>query len=400
MPPPGSELDLARWKYDGYTSTAMKETSTTQLDANAYEFLALRGVQAGAAYYVLMMPLRLVTRLFRFDEDDLSADLRAQRLLNRQRVPAIARYIVEHPKDYVLSALCASVDGPLEFTSLGSTGGLRVVGRLRISMAATLLINDGQHRRAAIEVALRERPALADESIAIVVFADKGLVRAQQMFADLNLHAIRPSRSIGVLYNHRDPFAMLVRDVTRAIPLFRDFVDLERTSISNRALKLFTLSSLYQATRELLGAASEAVPSQDSLERAIAYWSAVVDQMPDWQAVANRQVAPAELRRDYLHSHGVALQALGAVGSQLFALYPKDWASRLERLSKVDWSRHNTKLWEGSVLVGGRVQRSRRAVCALAGALFSALEIPATPDVAEFVVSQRSGRQALGNLVS
>src|SRR6185312_9051065 len=228
----------------------MKQTSKQRADANTYDFLALRGVQAGLAYYVVMVPLRLVPRLFRFDESDLSADLRAQRLINRARVPAIARYIVEHPKDYVLSALCASVDGPLDFTTLEPSGALRTVGQLRISMTATLLINDGQHRRAAIEVALRERPSLADESIAIVVFADRGLMRAQQMFSDLNLHAIRPSKSIGVLYNHRDPFATLVREVTRAIPLFRDFVDLERTSISNRALKLFTLSSLYQATQE------------------------------------------------------------------------------------------------------------------------------------------------------
>ena len=363
----------------------MKQTSKQRADANTYDFLALRGVQAGLAYYVVMVPLRLVPRLFRFDESDLSADLRAQRLINRARVPAIARYIVEHPKDYVLSALCASVDGPLDFTSLEPSGALRTVGQLRISMTATLLINDGQHRRAAIEVALRERPSLADESIAIVVFADRGLMRAQQMFSDLNLHAIRPSKSIGVLYNHRDPFATLVREVTRAIPLFRDFVDLERTSISNRALKLFTLSSLYQATQELLGHAGASPSTESQRTYAITYWNAVIAEMPDWQAVATRRVAPADVRRDYLHSHGVALQALGMVGRQLLAFYPQNWKTRLSRLAKVDWSRHNTAVWEGTVLVGGRVQRSRRAVCALAGVLFSALEVPPTADAEEFV---------------
>ena len=35
--------------------------------------------------------------------------------------------------------------------------------------------------------------------------------------------------------------------------MFRDRVELEKISISNRSLKFFTLSTLYQANRALLG---------------------------------------------------------------------------------------------------------------------------------------------------
>ena len=62
----------------------------------------------------------------------------------------------------------------------------------------------GQHRRAAIEEAIKEKPELADETIAIVFFKDKGLKKSQQMFADLNRYAVKPSKSLGVLYDHKD----------------------------------------------------------------------------------------------------------------------------------------------------------------------------------------------------
>ncbi|WP_368856456.1 DNA sulfur modification protein DndB, partial [Escherichia coli] len=65
-----------------------------------------------------------------------------------------------------------------------------------MELGASLVINDGQHRRAAIEAAIRERPFLGDETIAVVVYPDRGLRRSQQMFVDLNQHAVKPARSL------------------------------------------------------------------------------------------------------------------------------------------------------------------------------------------------------------
>src|SRR5215469_7703498 len=98
------------------------------MEANSYDFTAIRGVQAGAAYYVIMVPLKVVPRLFRFDDEAVPAALRAQRVLNRARVPAIARYITENSSEYILSALCASVDGEMEFEAAAGEGPLRAVG--------------------------------------------------------------------------------------------------------------------------------------------------------------------------------------------------------------------------------------------------------------------------------
>lgn len=165
---------------------------------NSYRFAAIRGVQAGRAYYVIMVPLRSVGRLFCFDEQDLPPELRAQRELNKGRVPAIAQYIADHPREYVLSALAASIDGAFRFEPSGTDSTSRSVGVLIVDMTATILINDGQHRRAGIVEALRDRPRLGDETIAVTIFPDEGLERSQQMFVDLNQHSVHRRRHNGM----------------------------------------------------------------------------------------------------------------------------------------------------------------------------------------------------------
>ena len=68
------------------------------------------------------------------------------------------------------------------------------------SRDARLMINDGQHRRLAIEKALQDNPSLSNETIA-KIFRDKGLKKCEQKFLNLNRHAIRPATSIARLYD-------------------------------------------------------------------------------------------------------------------------------------------------------------------------------------------------------
>ena len=162
--------------------------------SNYFAFSAIRGVQAGHPYYAVMIALSQVPRLFRFDDDSLPADLRTQRVLSKVRVPQIANYLSDNWDSYTLSSLCASVDGDMSFRAASDSPELRNVGVLSISMDSRILLNDGQHRRAAIEEALKTRPEIENETISVVMFADRGLERSQQMFADLNKNAVRPLR--------------------------------------------------------------------------------------------------------------------------------------------------------------------------------------------------------------
>jgi DNA sulfur modification protein DndB len=345
-----------------------------------YIFPAIRGVQAGREYYVSMCPLRLIPKIFLFDEEELAPELRAQRILNKGRIPALASYILDNPDDYVFSALTASVDGEMRFVALSESGPGMRMGQLVIPMDARFLINDGQHRRAAIEAALNENPSLGDETIAVVFFYDAGLARSQQMFADLNRHAVRPARSIGVLYDHRDQVAQIAKLLALKSPVLRGFVELESSTLSARSGKLFTLSALYYATRSLLQGV-DVVDEAHAARLAEEYWAAIDALMPEWQLVRARKMAASDVRRSYLHSHGIALHALGRLGNDLLkeSVDPAVWKPKLEPLAKIDWSRMNPD-WEGRAIIGGRVSKNHQNVVLTVNYLRQHLGLPLGPE--------------------
>ena len=139
-----------------------------------YGFDAIRGTQAKRDFYVAMCPLKIIPKLFIFNDYDIPPELRAQRTLRETRIPAIKDYILNNPDDYTFSSLTASVDGLMEFSPFPSLGKDGKLGRLNINMDSRLLINDGQHRRKAIEEALKEKPELGSEMISVVFFQDDG----------------------------------------------------------------------------------------------------------------------------------------------------------------------------------------------------------------------------------
>lgn len=326
-----------------------------------YTFPAIRGIQAGREFYVSMCPLRLIPKIFIFDDDELSPEMRAQRILNKGRLPALTKYILDNPDDYVFSALTASVDGDMDFDSTSPDGPGFRTGQLRIPMASRFLINDGQHRRAAIELALKGNPDLGEETIAVVFFHDAGLARSQQMFADLNRHAVRPARSIGVLYDHRDPSSQVVRAMAARSTVFKGYVEMEKSNLSARSRMMFTLSALYYGTQALLQGLD--LKPDEASDLAQSYWETIDKQLPEWAMVRSRELSATEMRRDFIHSHGIALHALGRIGNSLLreSAVPLAWKKQLAPLKKVDWSRANTD-WEGRAIVGGRVSKSHQNV--------------------------------------
>ena len=346
-------------------------------NSHTYQFVALRGQQAGRAFYTIMCPLKLIPRIFVFDEEELGPELRAQRTLNRARVPEIARYLVANPEEYVLSSITASVDVEVGFTPL--LDGRREIGTLTIPMSGTFVVNDGQHRRAAVEEAIKQRPELGEETISVVLFIDAGLKRSQQMFADLNKHATRPTMSLGILYDHRDGCSELARNLAENNPTFKRLTELEKSSISNRSKKLFTLSSIYQATKRLLRLGKKAAPTPEDIKLAHEFWEVVGNLMPDWQAAREGRVRSSELRTDSVNAHGIALQALAIVGACMFERHPRTWRERLRPLSKVDWSRDNAAAWEGRALVAGRLNKTDNHVTLTANYLKMELGLSLDP---------------------
>jgi len=326
-----------------------------------YIFPAIRGIQAGREYFVSMCPLRVIPRIFLFDEEELMPEFRAQRILNRARVPEIAQYVLKNKKSYVFSAITASLDGAVHFKPMGSNGEANRLGALHVDMSARFIINDGQHRRAAIEQALANAPELADETIAVVFFIDRGLERSQQMFSDLNRHAVRPSRSLGLLYDHRNDLSKIAKLVALKSTAFKDLVEMERSTLSERSRKLFTLSSIYTGCSVLLDT-SEYSDVDHASKVCIEYWDEISNHIPEWEMVRSSRMTAGEIRRDFLHSHAIALQAFGMVGRDLLQVDNQNWKKRLAGIGKINWAKSNANIWEGRALIGGRVSKSSNNV--------------------------------------
>ena len=352
-----------------------KSARSSPVDASfGYSFPAIRGIQAKREYYVSMCPMRLIPRIFLFSSEELPPYLRAQRRLNRSRLPEITNYIVRNKDDYVLSAITASIDGKVRFTPFADDGSRNKIGTLNIDMDARFIINDGQHRRAAIEKALEEHPELGNETIAVVFFLDPNLTRCQQMFADLNRYAIRTSTSLGVLYDQRDPLALLAKRLMNEAQIFRGLVELERTTLSARSRKLFTLSAIYGATNELLAGMDEK-DIEELAQVAGQFWEELSKTFKEWRLVHEGKLTAGEVRQDFICTHGVVLQALGRAGNSLLLTRPSVWKRHLPKLSRMDWRRTNPQ-WEGRATVGGRISRGNQNMLLVTNLIKDTLSLP------------------------
>lgn len=327
---------------------------TFEMSSAAFVFPAVKGIQAQREYYISMVPLEVMAKIFQFADEELPPEVRSQRVLNKARIPEIRDYILSNPESYVFSALTVSVDGDMEFQAVSEA--TPQIGTINISMISRFLINDGQHRRAAIAEAIKLNPALKNEHISVVFYRDEGLLRSQQMFSDLNRYAIKPTKSINILFNSREESSIIANRVIEEVDVFKGVVEKERTAISNRSKALFTLSAISTATNELLTGLNLSL--QEKVELAKDYWNAVGRYIVEWNKVKTGEMKSADVRKDYICSLSITLVALGYAGNAIIQHSPNTWEEYLKKLSDIDWRKTNPE-WENLVFVNGRVAANR-----------------------------------------
>lgn len=320
-----------------------------------YQFPAVKGRQAQRNYYISMVPLKLLSRLFPTENEIIPPEYRAQRRINETRIPEIKKYILNNRDTYVFSALSASIDGVFSFRAFTNAN----IGVLEIDMGAVFLINDGQHRKAAIEAALKDDPSLAEETISIVFFEDNGLTRSQQMFTDLNKHAVKTSNSLSTLYNARDDIAVATKKVINAIPFFRRFTDKERDILGKNSSSLFTLNMIYKANQRIVHSST---CTEDDTDFLIKYWCNVAANIMEWQKVLTHSITKKALRENYIVTLAITISALGRLGRYFYDNRNCDMISYLKGLRAIDWLRSNP-IWFGRVIrENGKVQNSEEAI--------------------------------------
>lgn len=313
------------------------------MDTFNYTFPAVKGVQAKDNYYICMIPLGLLLKLFPFETDVVDPEYRAQRKLNLLRIPEIKNYILENRDSYVFSALCASFDGEFFFQPIDQHND--TLGKLVVSMNATFLINDGQHRRAAIVEALAEDPTLANETIPVVMFLDKGLLRSQQMFTDLNKHAVNTTKSLNALYDSNDKLSVITKHVVNNVPFLRKYTDKEKDNLGKYSSNLFTLNNILVANKNILKGRN----IDETCEKYITdYWTKVFENIVEFNELEKRELSKKDLREQYIITQGVTINALGLLGNYL--LINNVGLDILNKLSTIDWKRNNTTDWSGKAI--------------------------------------------------
>ena len=320
-----------------------------------------------------MVPLKLLSRLFPADEEYVLPEYRAQRRLNTARIPEMKQYILENRDSYVFSALSASIDGDFEFSPYGTSD----VGTLIVDMESVFLINDGQHRKAAIEAAMQEDHSLENETISLVFFADEGLSRSQQMFTDLNKHAVKSSNSLSTLYDARDAVAVATRKVIDSITFFRCYTDKERDILGKNSSNLFTLNMMYKANQKILRHDDCSAFDEEFL---LTFWGMVSNNIVEWQEVLDKSLTKKALRENYIVALAITISSLGKLGRFFYDNRQYEMTQYLPNLKNIDWLRSN-KDWTGRTLrENGKVLNNEEAISLTCAKIKLKIGLPLTKE--------------------
>ncbi|MCL4489164.1 MAG: DNA sulfur modification protein DndB [Chloroflexi bacterium] len=346
------------------------------------QFPAMRACIGKRDYYATTMALAEIPRFFKFNDwSQFEPSQRAQRVLNESRVPEVTKYILDNEDGYIFSSITASFNTKPEFRAMDPEGQLGILEMDLETME--FIINDGQHRAAAIARALKENPEIGKERISVLLFPMEDLDRLQQMFSDLNRFVHKTSKSLDILYDHRDNLSALTKELEELVPVFQGVLEKERMSTGVRSPKLLSMSALYDANAELLGPKIGKPGSTDyksKLTQAADFWNAVATAIPDWQRVKRGELSAPALRQEKINTHTVVLRAIGGLGSAIFEYRSADWQACLLGLKEVDWRKavgsKVNPLWDNVCIVAGSVVSNRQARVATQGVLKDLLELP------------------------
>jgi DNA sulfur modification protein DndB len=314
---------------------------------------AMRGVQAGREFYMAMCNMSFIAKHLPYPQNNIPEDKVIQRHINKARIPKIAEYLVKYHDDYVLPPVIASIDGDVEWQPLSAETENMQVGILKIPDSTDLIINDGQHRCAAIQFALQKRPELKFETLGVIFYIDRGVKRARQIFSDLNGHPVRTNQNINATFDSRQYMPLLTKRVIDGSPLLRGRVELFASGCAIGSPRIFTISALTKSHRTLL----DGVISQDIEKDASTcarFWTVLEENLPEVDRLSDDEIPARAIKESYFYPYSIALQAIAGVANQLIKEDPANWEDRLAGIRKINWRRNNSD-WEGRALSGGRL---------------------------------------------
>jgi DNA sulfur modification protein DndB len=288
-----------------------------------------------------------------FPPESLPPEKVIQRQINKARIPKIADYLVKYSNDYILPPIIASIDGEVRFEPLSAERENLQLGILHIPESADMIINDGQHRCAAIRHALDRRPELKMETLAVVFYIDRGIKRARQMFSDLNGHPIRTNRNITTTFDSRPYLSTVTKSIIDQCGILRERVELFASSCAIGSPRIFTISALDKAHGLLLKDLFSQEPERDA-DFCVRFWNVLEHCLPEVSNMISGETTAQLIKEKYFYPYSIALQGLAASVNQLIKERPKTWEDDLLGVGRLNWKRANSE-WEGRAMNAGRL---------------------------------------------
>lgn len=143
------------------------------LEGETIELAVVRGAIAGRTRYLALVTLDFVARYLENGDDDGAAPPLDGRY--------VRRLVTRLHSDGMIGALAVTFSPSGVYIPAGDDD--QQLGVLRLARTTRMLIWDGRHRQAAIRRALAEDPRLAEETIALELFAHDGSPRRSRRTA-------------------------------------------------------------------------------------------------------------------------------------------------------------------------------------------------------------------------
>lgn len=320
-------------------------------------------------YAVVTMRISDIVECFPLtDNSELPVADRTQRRLQKNRLPQIARYMVKNADSYLFPSLIIGVQH-MKFEPVKAPGAdTGNLGILSVNFDKMTLIVDGQHRIGGFSKAIAEAAALGKDEITLLIVLYKHVSDAQRMFSDTNRFTKATPIGLNIAFGAA-PLDVVTRNVINAVPVFDHgrLVEQERGgSLSIKSAKLASNVAINAALDAFLGAIQSAnratwandpfkgVDSDDTdqiikvqTRLGVDLFTYLSSLMPPWIQVSRGTLQAPRLRETVIHSHAVAIRAMGAVAGRAYvhcgeskavdACYKK----LLAPLSAVNWNRTN-----------------------------------------------------------
>lgn len=321
----------------------------------------IKGQQGGETIYTTQVQFSHLVQMFKFNEDQVPVELRAQRELNPKRAIAIAEYILENREGFTIPAITASVSEEMEFIE---APGYPNLGVLHVPMNALILINDGQHRRSAIEHVLLSAPEMATQTVPVTFYLDKNLEMAQQRFSDINRNQVKPSTSISMLYDLRNPFNEWLISTINKYPKIQRRIEKESNSVGKNSDKLWSLVGFNKFVEYVTGLKDKSFKkaSDETKAKAEATLDATLkalESVPMWTPMLDFNVSAITVRDEYIVGHTVFLHAIGKAVATLQG--ENRSPAELTKLSSIDVAKH-ADAWKDRCVVGGKMLKNTHGV--------------------------------------